>query len=144
LKCNSETMAWIVFAPLFSHRMLYNSGDIVHLVCGGNILLRYYDVGINITTGIMDEAISRLGVSRIVQHTIRLCKMTGASEIATMLGTRVLVMNLLEDPRFHEPFILKGRVHRILVDRFWDCNRQYPLKHDDLSGRSCDVINTIN
>ncbi|KAG8919194.1 hypothetical protein FRC01_001420 [Tulasnella sp. 417] len=144
LKRNLETMSWLVFAPFFSDRMLYDRGDTAHLVCGGNILLSYYDVGINLTTPIIDEAISRFGVPRIAQHSIRLCKMSSPSDVATMLGTRILVLDLLEDPRFHEPLISKGRVHRVLLDRFWACTRASSLEYDELSERTCDIVDTLN
>ncbi|KAG9044707.1 hypothetical protein FS837_007683 [Tulasnella sp. UAMH 9824] len=144
LKGNLKTMAWLVFAPFFGDQKLSSSRDSFTVVCGGNILRSYYDVGINLTTRIMDEAISRFGISRIVEESTRFCKMTGdSSEVITMLGTHILVLDLMEDPRFHEPFILRGRVHRILVDRFWYFNRKYALKYDELSGRTCDVVNTL-
>ncbi|KAG8922992.1 hypothetical protein FRC01_013357, partial [Tulasnella sp. 417] len=146
LKGNLKTMGWLVFAPFFSDRMLYDRGDTAHILWGGNILRSYYDVGINITTRIIDEAISRFGVSRIAQHSIRLCKMAVSSAVGAMLGTRILVLDLLEDPRFREPLIFKGRVHRILVDCFWECTRTSPhaIERDELSGRTCDVVYTLN
>ncbi|KIO22142.1 hypothetical protein M407DRAFT_28291 [Tulasnella calospora MUT 4182] len=86
-------MAWLIYAPFFSDRMLYNHGDTVHIACGGNILSSYYEVGINLITRTIDGAISRFGLSRIAQHSIRLCKMTASgNNVITMLGTRVLVL----------------------------------------------------
>ncbi|KAG8895961.1 hypothetical protein FRC01_012106, partial [Tulasnella sp. 417] len=80
LQCNFDTMAWLVFAPFFNDRILYDQGETFHVATGGNILRSYADVSINPTTWMIDKAVSRFGVSRMVQQSTRLCKMTGPLE----------------------------------------------------------------
>ncbi|KAG8919195.1 hypothetical protein FRC01_001421 [Tulasnella sp. 417] len=144
LQCNSDTMAWLVFAPFFQERETLDRGHVFHIKAGGNILRSYDDCGINATTGIIDEAISRFGVSRMVQRAILLCKTGRSGDRDLMLGTRILVSNLLEDQRFHEQFILRRRVHRILADRFWECTRAMEaLKHDAWAEEASELVRVL-
>ncbi|KAG8913756.1 hypothetical protein FRC00_001684 [Tulasnella sp. 408] len=52
LRCNLETMAWLVFTPFFSDRKLsFDTKGGFDVECGGNIIRSYYDVGINSLPG---------------------------------------------------------------------------------------------
>ncbi|KIO24365.1 hypothetical protein M407DRAFT_26179 [Tulasnella calospora MUT 4182] len=144
LQSNFDTMTWLVFAPFFQERETLDRGHVFHIHNGGNILRSYDESNTNASTGIISEAISRFGASRMVQRSILLCKTTGASDRDLMLGPRVLVLNLLEDRRFHEPFILRRRVHRILVNRFWDCTRKRVIvKHDTLIEETFEIVRAL-
>lgn len=131
LQSKVNTMTWLVFTPFFQERDLLDRKFVFQIHTGGNILRSYDEFNINITSGIIDEAISRFGVFGMVHRSIVLCKASRPNDQELILGTRVLVLNLLEDQRFHEPFILRKRVHRILANRFWECTRKRAILQND-------------